>query len=414
MKGFIFSRREQLILNSVLVIYLFLIFKDMPVYANDYFLLWSKDSKEYYSTGREFFNFSETGFSHTRPFLFPLFLRATHSLGGASLVWLLHCLMWIISANLIFNIIRKWTNNLIYASIGVVAFAMNISLIALTFHGLTEISTVLLLCLLALILVNNKTALFEAHVFVNVIGILVALTLVKPLFYIPLVAILAVGFWFYLKSFKENKKHFIFLGLVLFPLVFQMSVMKIKYDRFTVSMISELTFRRYLVAQGIERLELIPRDTAIVRAEQMSAGEMKTYLKENKDLYYSLCMENLKFNIKAYPSYLAMNTAATYKAYFNFMNELNVYYLHFFRIIRFCFIVLLLYSLIRKKLRENLVLLSLMTFYLYIQYSSMISFYQGDRLTIFALPLLVIVTIFLLHGIINKIILVIRQRKLSL
>lgn len=250
-----------------------LIFKNMPIYANDYFLFWSKDSQEYFYTGYEFFDFSKTGFSQTRPFLFPLFIRLSHSLGGAYFIWLIQCLMWLVSANLIYSAIKGWTGKIIYGTLGVMAFVMNLSLISLTFHGLTELSTVLLLCVLTTVLVNNRKSLWEAHVFVKVIGLLVVLALVKPLFFPPLVTILLIGFWFFLKSFKENKRQFIMLGLVLLPMVFQMSVMKVKYDKFTVSMISELTFRRYLVAQGIERIDLTPRDSAIVQAENMSSGE---------------------------------------------------------------------------------------------------------------------------------------------
>lgn len=397
MTTWISLHKERIILNVGLVFYLILMICNLPFSANDHVMFLTQDSTEYLATGKEFFNFAQTGFSETRPFLFSVFVSVFHFIGGATLLWILQLVFWILSANLLYTSLKLFTGKFVWALVALFIFCANISLIALTYHALTEVSTVLILTLLIYTLVRNKKALFKQNVFFKILALLVILTLVKPLFFLPLIGFLLISPFIYLNEFKRRPKGLYTAILILAPLLMQMTVMKIKYDHFTVSRISELTLRRYFVAQHIEYAQEITREEAIPIAEQMSTHELMRYFSANRSKFWRLFNENIKFNVNAYPSYLALEEKMTHKGFFNFMESTNHWYYDIYRYSRIFFFLFVVYALFWRKLVDNLPIIFLGFLSYYIIWTSGISFYQGDRLVIASLPLWIFTDLVLLQ-----------------
>ncbi|MDX2360686.1 MAG: hypothetical protein QNK23_07755 [Crocinitomicaceae bacterium] len=393
---------EKAIVNAALLIYLISLLFILPFTASDSLLFFTVDSKEYYSTLMEFFQFDQTGYSETRPILYPLILWLLHSVGGATLVTFIQLFLWLISANLIYFSVKNFTQNRVVAVLALVLFSLNISLIALTFHALTEVVTVFFLSLLIFQLVKRKGVLFEIKTYKIVVSLFVVLTLIKPLFFIPLLAFLFIGTFFYFKKFSAQPKKIIGVIIILLPLLFQMTVMKTKYDEFTVSRISELTVRRYFVAQRFERVENIPREEAIILAEELTKDEVISSLLSDQPHYWQYFHENVNENISGIPVFLSLSETLKHPASLDLMQNYNDWYKSVYGIFKYLFLGFVFVLLLKKKILDNAVIIFVFLLSFYIIWTTGISFSQGDRLTLPSIPLSIFGYLVLIHIVVKQ------------
>lgn len=393
------SFRTLLLLNGVWLLIYFTVFAVLPQPVNDTVLFSTPDAQQYLSAGYEFYDFTQTGASDVRPFLYPLLIRIVHGAGGAWALWFVQLLCWLGSANFIFLALQRATQKNIFAIAGSFVYAVNLSAIVITLHGLTETVTIFLLsCLLYVIAARDpKQPLRTMH---RVLFLLVLLTTVKPLFYIPLLLVLAVLPFAAFRFYRHQPRSLFVLVLLLLPLVYQLTLMKVKYDTFSVSHITDKTLRNYLLTQGLQQTEGGTWDESMAKAQAMPADAVRSHLLSHQKMYALLMYENLHGNIAANATYLLFPAQYEQPFFATCMKNMNTvyYYLHLLFVLPW---LLALYFSRRNRNRDALLLPAVAGLLnLYILLTSAISFWQGDRLVLPALPVFAVLypfTVYLLY-----------------
>ncbi|MGB3948046.1 MAG: hypothetical protein WBM13_08675 [Bacteroidia bacterium] len=359
------------------------------------------DSTTYVHTSNEFYKFSEIGFSNFRPFLFPLILLIVLNTIGVTGLWLMQVVFWFVAVNLLYFSIKRATDNKLLGYIGALLMATNFSLLGLTMQCLTEVTTILLLSFFlytTVVYINRIQSLFYFH---RVLILFVLLSVVKPVFYIPLLFILFIILpLFYLKKYKNAPRKIIILFALLLPLFFQLTLMKVKYNVFTISLISSETFRNYLFAQGMQQNELCSLSEAREKITSFTSADVNAYVFENKALYFSLYLQNLKSNLNGFSSFLIGPRGFIYTGWAMYMTVVNTiyFYLHILFIVP---LLLLLYYLRKRAFVLFLLLLIPLLVVYYIFLTSPVSFNEGDRLIITTLPLWIFVYLLAIHCIVR-------------
>lgn len=395
--------REVLVLNGLLLLFFILITCFSPFRPADELLLFSPDSQTYFNTGGEFFHFSEQGNSIIRPFFYSCLLRSGHFLGGAWLMVILQSLFWLVSANLVYFGIKCITKHLLYRIAAIVVFSLNISLMTYVFHGLTESITVLLLSIITFLTARSFQKGFNVQYFLKITFLLSLLTVTKPLFQYPALFWVLFGIIRFSKTILAEKKAGVLLVVAVFPILLQLTAMYSKYGIFKISEISELTFDTYLFAQGIRKVEGIT-DIELSQeiAQNMDPEEKRNYLSEHKKTYAMLFAKNVKDNITGDKHSFIIPPGYAAKGYNDFMIIYNETLYSVSRVFLLFFLVISAIDLFTKKLFRNWQQLAIGLLLYYIVFSSGISFWQGDRLVIFSIPLWITLYVLLLTRIINS------------
>ena len=275
----------------------------------------------------------------------------------------------------------------------------NLSFIALTFHALTEVATVFLLSLIIYISVKNREQFRSFAFFRNLIFFFVLLTMVKPVFHIPLLGLIFIVLpLFYFKVLLQKWKNSLIFLLLLIPIFFQIGLVKTKHNQLTVSTISSKTVDEYILAQTLEDKHKFERDSALIYVQSMTSGEKSTFIRHNFPLVVNRFTKNLEGNILSAPVYLMSYVKKPNKKLIDFMIDMNAEYYkwHRYFIVLFVPFLILLY---RKK-EYNLLKISLFfgllnTYYLL---ATGISFWQGDRLTFAAIGIFSFLYAFMLYA----------------
>lgn len=384
----LFLEKEFLLLNGILLFFLAGIVLNSPFRPSDELLLFTSDSRTYFNAGKEFFDFSAQGDSLIRPFFYSCFLALSYYLGGTWLVVLLQLLFWLTSANLIYYSVRNISEKLIYRVIAVFFFAVNISLISYTFHGLTEIMSVLLLSLITFITCKTFKKGFEFKPAVSILFLFALLTVTKPLFLYPFLFFLLVTGVYFFKTYRKNIKSILLLLLAVTPVLLQLTAMKAKYDILKISEIGSLTFDKYLLAQGIREIESIsevPVSQEI--ALNMDASEKRHYLWNHRNTFLKFYFKNIQDNVTGYGTNIILPPGKSAPGYIKFMAVYNKILYRIFHVLLLSFVFFSIKDLFSKKRIINWQSTAIGLLLFYIIFSSGISFWQADRLVIFSIPL---------------------------
>jgi hypothetical protein len=105
----------------------------------------SPDSRSYRAVADWIFGGASAAASAWRPFLYPLLMGLAERLGGVRGVWLLNVALWFITLNVAAAATYRFVKSNWAAALVFLVLATNVSLILLSFHGLTEITVVALL-----------------------------------------------------------------------------------------------------------------------------------------------------------------------------------------------------------------------------------------------------------------------------
>lgn len=366
------------------------------------------DSQEYLNVSNEIFNFSVTELSDKRPFLYPLLIMLSYKPMGVFGLWGLQFLFWLVSINLIYLSVKRITGNRKISLTASLIIALNLSYLALTLHGLTEVTTIFLLSLLIFFIsfnIDKKHTLFFLHVCLLLVSLL---TVVKPLFFIPAILVLFVILpIFYLKQYISRPQYLTWLVISIAPLFFQMTIMKAKHGSFSISNIGSTTFRAYILTQGLYKnnysvLNKPSYYEVQKKALNLSSMEAASYILKNKTIFLNLYFNNIKENINASPTFLLFPKDFGHELFARYMKNVNRIY-YYFHILFFLPVVLSIFSVLRRKETEWLVLMvfsSFLTYYILL--SSGISFWQGDRLVISSLPIWIFLYSLVLKYIFDK------------
>ena len=378
----------------------FFVLSNLKTGINPEIMYSSSDAESYMEVANWIASGKESMFVEHRPFLFPLILLILSKIGGASAIWFFQFVLWLLSINVLFKSIRTITGKIILTYFGVIILILNLTVITLTLHALTEVTSIFLLTYLLLFFLKNIIRRKELYFIHQVILLFVILTLIKPVFFLPLLFILGIITpVFYWRAYLKTPAKLMTLLLILLPLIGQITIMKVKYDSFSVSNISERTFTRYILTKGIQKIENIEdRNEAIVKAESFSTKEKKKYFMDNIGVYNSIFWSTIEENVKAesiflrYPAgYENHNLAKKMKS----MNN-NYYIIHL--IFLPLSVILFFLFLYRKKYSEAIVLFSVYGLCAYYVFVSGISFFQGDRLVIAVITLWIFVYLFVIHN----------------
>jgi hypothetical protein len=379
---------ELIILTIIgIVVYTF-VFLNLNIDVSNEIAFSTVDSKSYLDVANWLENGVDSDQVSKRPVLYPIILLVSTKIGGVYGIWIFQVIFWLFSLNFIFLTIQQLTKSSITAYIGALVFMLNLSVIALTLHALTEVTTIFLLSMLGYFL-TKKIKQYREPQFLHIgLFFLVLLTLVKPAFSLPLYFVFFIVFpLFYLKKHLKHPKHFIKLFLILLPLIIQLAIVKTKYDKLTVSTIGHTTFTNYFIAQGVENIESINREEALSKAMAFSDDEELDYVYEHLPVYTKLFWWNIFDNIDGKSMFLVHTKDRENYRFAEFMrvyNRLTV-------MVHYLFVLLtlpLLIMLLRKKNYPLLFILGfLYTLGLYFVVTTGISFWQGDRLTLPAIAI---------------------------
>lgn len=388
------------VVNIVTIVGYFFVLSLLKIGINPEIMYSSSDAGSYMDVANWIASGKESIFVEYRPFLFPLILLILSKIGGATAIWFFQFVLWLLSINILFKVIRMTTGKIVLAYFGIMILILNLTVIALTLHALTEVTSVFLLTYLLYFFLKNITRRKELYFIHGILLFFVILTLIKPAFFLPFLFILGVITpVFYWQSYFQSPVKVMTLLLILLPLIGQITIMKVKYDSFSVSNISERTFTRYILAKGIQKIENIEdRNEAIVKAESFSTMEKKKYFMDHIRVYNSIFWSTIEENIKAesiflrYPAgYENHNLAKKMKS----MNE-NYYSIHLLFLP--LSVILFFLFLYKKKRAEAIVLFSVYSLCAYYIFVSGISFFQGDRLVIAVITLWIFVYLFVIHN----------------
>jgi hypothetical protein len=162
----ILHKKQVIQLNGVAIFMfaLFCILQDFPL--SEEVMFFSADSKGYLEVSNWIFSGEETNYLIKRPLLYPLVVGLPHQLFGIYGIWGIQALCWLSTVNFLFFGVKKWTGKSSISWLVAVLFLLNFSLMALTFHAITEIVTTTLLAYFFYFIVSNRkkrTSIYFIH-----------------------------------------------------------------------------------------------------------------------------------------------------------------------------------------------------------------------------------------------------------
>lgn len=394
------SYKAEIILSIVGITIYMIIFFNLKIGVNEFIMFSTPDSLTYLDVTNWIAGADANYGLSVRPILYPLILLVTTKIAGVYGIWMMQLLMWLATLILIFITVRKATNNIFFAFISSTFFASNLSLIALTLHGLTEVTTAFLLASFAFFLTANIDRRRELYYLHGTIIFLVLLTILKPVFFPPLLFTLIILLpLFFIKKYLKQPMRIIILFILLIPLFIQFGIMKINFGEYTVSKIGSITLSNYYFTQGVMRIESKSRIKALEKAQALAGNEKINYILANKQLYYNVFKDNLKANIIARSTSLCYASAYENPGMKSYMNVLNHIYYYIHIVFLFILGILIIFKLKGKDYR-NFILLSVLSAIVgYYILTSGVSYLQGDRLILPAIgiwPILYTISLYML------------------
>ena len=294
------SRRLRLlvILNLIAVLSYLLVGWVSSYFAHVYTIVYSTpDSRAYHVVGQWLLGLRPLPpESLMRPFLYPLLQALAASLGGTLGVWLLNVVLWFFALNLTAAAAFRFVRSSWVAAFVFLALGTNVSLILLTFHGLTEITVVALLAVWIYglsRLTSRPTASQVAWALLPVS----LLTVVKPAFEILLAVMFVVMLVGVLRSAERGLAAGVFAACLI-PVVMQLALEVYFNGYFGLSTIGERTFRAYFLS----RLDVAIGDTHTIRLARTKMSHLNNlesarfaldHFKDSVRVFFFTLRENL-------------------------------------------------------------------------------------------------------------------------
>lgn len=379
-----------LLLNLLWGLVYFLVFYNLKINITEDLMFSPLDAKAYLEVSNEFYDFSVQGCSVSRTFFYPLLILIFYGTMGAYGLWILQLFFWIVSVNLLYLSIEKTTHNKTLSFIGSTLIVLNFSFMSLTMVALTEVSVIFLLSLLIYFLAFNVSKWNTLRSFHVYLLITILLAVIKPLFLLPLIFLLFfIMPVFYLKKYLKSPKNIFILILILIPLLFQLTLMKVKYDRFSFNNKGHDTFKYYFFSQGIQQINNISLTEAREEAQKFSKQETISYMFRNLPTYTIIYFQNLKNNINSASLSNQMFDNSGNSFFSRYMLIMNKIYSLLHLIFLLPVLIGVIYTFRKKEWNYFILFAVLSSLTYYIFFATAISFWQGDRLVIPALPLFI-------------------------
>ena len=203
-----------------------------------------------------------------RPFLYPLLSGLAALIGGTLGVWLLNVVLWFVALNVAAAATFRFVKSSWVAAFVFLALATNVSLILLTFHGLTEITVVALLAVWIYGLSHLTTRPTASQVAWALLPVAL-LTVVKPEFQILLAVMFVVMLVGVIRSTERGLAACVFAACLI-PVVIQLALEVHFNGYFGISTIGERTFRAYFLS----RLDVTIGDTNNIRVARAKVSQL--------------------------------------------------------------------------------------------------------------------------------------------
>lgn len=324
---------KRIYLNIIAIIFYFSItigFGYMPMV--DKLMFWAKDAQ----TFRDYL-------PDKVPFLWPMILNIFNQ-GGPWLVWYLQFILWTSSFNLIMSSVRvKWA--------AVIFIGLNVSMILLTFHAVSETFVIFLVSLMVYAHSRKQDK--------YILPIMALLAVIKPVFIFPLIFV--AGYYLWRKW--DLKILFIPTTILMVQIIIGL--------HFTGSMFPTITadtFRQYFFAAVYADVHDISVKDAQLLVKQFTGTPM---------IY---CLSHPLSLVTVYLNYFVHNTiVASNFAFQSILRSVTLF-------TNYILFGLVMGNLWRVKWRKNIPLVILAG---WVILTAPVSFSQGDRLVISIVPILV-------------------------
>jgi hypothetical protein len=372
--------RLFLILNGLaLSVYFFIALKFGYLQNLGELMFWSNDANKYKEIADWVFGLKT---SSTYIALIPLFyplLLGVMSLGGVYLIWFVQFAFWLVSINLIAYRIGQFTGRNLFSVIAFVIFSVNISLITLTFHALTETLVLFLSSLWLFVFFGNNSRFNLKELFILTL-LLSLLAVTKPVYQLHLGLFLMVVLAITVFRRVNVIGTLVVLVLALIPVIIQLSIMANLYHSFGLSKLSGRTMKDYYFSKVYMQVEKLPTiEAARQQVIDYDDKQIRHYLYEHPRQSATVFVETVVRNMVSGSNFIDRTK------YYNFF-----LFTVFTNLIYFCIHIILLPVTIRTMLFEKGVNLQVgfsYIFFLLILFGAGFSFFQGDRLIVTSLPL---------------------------
>lgn len=311
-----------------------------------------------------------------RPFLYPVLLGLADRVGGAAALWVLNVVMWFAALNIAAAAAYRLVRSEWAAILAFLALAINVSLVLLTYQALTEITTVALIATWICGL-SHLTSRPGAAQVVWALLPLTLLVVVKPEFELLLalmIVVLVILVW----RTPVRGAAGIAIAACLLPVAIQLTVMVTFNHYFGISTIGDSTIRGYFLA----RLYMAVNHTTDFNAARQQVIGLTNLEAARLALGHAgdaiaVFSTTLKDNLLAGSNFI-LPEANTH------LNSVVIWTNRAYALMLVALVPLATAALWRAR-DGRLALLCLATLNIFL--SGGLSFYQGDRLTVIALPL---------------------------
>ena len=364
---------------------------------SDQFLFNQLDAGEYHRVGLSFFDGPLSEGTLVRPYLYPLMSVLGYKLFGAIGVWSMQLLFLIASVLLVFVAVLRVTASVRGAWAAAVILLLNLSLFALIYHGLTEVTTTCIGAAIALRVVTAPRELFTPRIATQIALLLAIASVVKALFVPFLICWCIVVGMVAIRRKTWRKRNVALFLLALAPLLPQLVIMQLQHGRFGISDIGSHTLKNYLIARSYGEVHGTPLEGARPIIVAMDTEEIFSYAAGSFSSIVNLYVVDMKDNLyNSGGNTLELVRPPGLLFAPKLMARINQIYA----------MVLLglgvLYK-VRKGMRSPWIvpwtLLGAMNYYILMV--SGISFWQGDRLVVFGICIWIVqyaLTLVLLRG----------------
>ncbi len=313
-----------------------------------------------------------------RPFLYPLLLGLAQRVGGILGIWFLNVVLWLITLNVAAAATNRFVKSDWAAAIVFVLLATNLSLILLTFEGLTEITVVALLAvwMYGLSHLTRRPTASQAAWALLPVSLLVV---VKPEFEFLLVVMVLVLAIAIVRGPARGLPSVV-LAACLIPIAVQIAINIHFNGYFGISNIGEKAIRGYFLSR---------LDVAIGQSIDVDAARLKLVDISNFEAA-RLVLNHFGDAVAVFASTLFENLVAGS----NFLIHGHTLLARVIVATNVSYFVLLLASIpivgvaVWRARDGRLALLWVALLNIYV--SGGLTFSQGDRITIVALPLLLV------------------------
>jgi hypothetical protein len=350
---------------------------------------WASDARDYRDTGDNFFgNTEEETVLYRRPWFYPFIVGALRQFTPFDpdySLWAVQFLMWLATAGFTLGAVFRATKKMGWAILATGIFWTHPSIIALTFHGMTEALNTLLLAIFAFVVLkardaNEKWAENKDYWLLFLMSLLLV---TKPTYQVQLALLLL---YVLSKSFKKWRvlRFWGKIALALIPLWIQLFL---SWQILGYPIISDVagptlkywtTTRVYALAE--DTTADLPEIATVV--ENWTREEEIAYLLNNKKATFTVYFRNLVDEGFLADSYVIISKDNTMNIAIMSLNQWH-FYLHLLML------PLMGYLLLLNKEKWEAIWIIYLTFLIQ-TLASGVSSDQGDRLIITAMPLWIV------------------------